>query len=96
MDNTTRTFLFLFDTEERRRRVVLFLITSRDVFAFSQQLRSYCDELILDYLEPVGELSRRSLAGSFHDADYLEIALDIWCEAHGISRDKALSQRAAA
>ena len=96
MDNTTRTSLFLFDTEEQRRRVVLFLITSKDVFAFSYQLRSYCEELASGYLEPVGDLSRCFRAESFRDADYLEIALDIWCEAHGISRDKALNQRAAA
>ena len=96
MDNTTRTSLFLFDTEEQRRRVVLFLITSKDVFAFSHQLRSYCEKLASDYLESVGDLSGHLRAESFRDADYLEIALDIWCEAHGISRDKALSQRAAA
>lgn len=96
MDNTIRTSLFLFDTEEQRRRVVLSLITSKDVFAFSHQLRSHCDELASGYLEPVGDLYGRFRAESLRDADCLEIALDIWCEAHGISRDKALKQRAAA
>ena len=96
MDNTTRTSLFLFDTEEQRRRVVLLLITSKDVFAFSHQLRSYCEELASDCLESVGDLSGRLRAESFRNADYLEIALDIWCQAHGISRDKALSRSVAA